>query len=89
MREFILAHFAVSDGNAGLGNPLVDAGGTAVNGFDVVMDVIALPATPQFPFESFSDDTDVVFQHIGLNGMAVLGRFLDNRHIADTGHSHV
>ena len=65
-------------GNAGLGNPLVDAGSTAVDGFDVVVDIIALPAPPQLTFEGLGDDAGIVFQHIGLNGVAVLRRFLDN-----------
>ena len=72
-----------------LGDGFLNPGGAAVDGLDVVVDVVSLSAPVELPAERLENDAVVVFQNIGLDGVAVLGGFFDDAHIPDAAHGHV
>ena len=49
LRHLVLAHLAVGEGDPGLGDPHLDAGGTAFDGFHPVVQIINLPAPGEAP----------------------------------------
>ena len=60
-----------------------------MDGLDVVVQIVRLAAPVELPAEGFEDDAVVVLQHVGLDGMAVLGGLLDDAHVPDAAHGHV
>ena len=88
-RKLLLAHLAVADADARLGHPRLDAGGDALDGGDVVVQVVDLPAAAQFLLDRVRDDAGVVLEHVRLHGVPVVRRLLDDRHVADAGERHV
>lgn len=72
-----------------LRNLRLDARGGALDGRHVVVQVVDLAAAPQFPADGLVDDCVIVFQHIGLHRMAVVGRFFNDAHVADAGQRHI
>ena len=89
LRHLVLAHLAVGEGDPGLGDPHLDAGGTAFDGFHPVVQIINLPAPAKLPPDGVGDDAVVVLEDIGLDGPAVLGCFLDDRHVPDAAPGHI
>ena len=87
--DLFLGHLAMGDAHPGAGHHLGDAGGAGVDVPDLVVQVVDLPAPGQFLADGLSHDAGVVFQHIGLDGLALEGGLLDHRHIPDAGQRHV
>ena len=87
--EFLLPHFAVCHGDARLGEQFGNLCRTLVNGFDAVVQKIYLPAAAQFLFHCLQQHTHIIFQNIGLHGVAVLRGFFNHRHIANARHRHI
>src|SRR5580658_1000381 len=87
--KLVLAHLAVSGGDARAGDELLDARSDFVDGFDAIVDEEDLTAALQFNFNGGADDFFVVFGDDGLNGHAVFGRSFDDAHVAQTDERHV
>ena len=64
---------------------LLHLGGALLNGFDPVVQVIHLPAAGQLTPDGFGNNGIVIFQHIGLNGLALKGRLFNGAHVPDAG----
>ena len=75
--------------NARLRQLLLEVGGGQLNVINAVVQIEYLPAPPQLLLDRLDDDSVIVFQHIGLHRVAVLRRFVDDRHIPDPAHRHI
>ena len=89
LAQLLLTHFAVGDADLRVGQGFFDAGGALGDGFDAVVQVVDLPAALDLPAHRVDQHRLGVFQHEGLHGVAVVGRFLDGRHIPQAGQRHV
>ena len=75
--------------DGGLRQLFPQPGGGQLDVIDAVVQVKDLPAAAQLLADRLGDERLVVFQHIGLHRVAVLRRFVDDRHIPDAAHRHV
>ena len=87
--QLVFRHFSMAKSHAGLRNLRLDSRSGAFDGSYVVMEIIDLPPTPQFAADGLIDDRIVVFQNICLHGMAVMRRFFNDAHVADTRQCHI
>ena len=53
------------------------------------MEIIHLSVPAQLPPDGVRNDPGVLLQHIGLHRAAILGGFLNDRHIPDAAHRHI
>ena len=74
----MLAHFAVGNADGGLGELLLKERDCFVHGIDPVVQVIHLPAPGQLLADGIADHPLVVFQHIGLHRLPVVGGLLQH-----------
>ena len=84
-----LAHLAVADDDARRGHKFLDARGDLVDGFDAVVDEVDLAAALEFQLDPGAHDLLVELGDHGLNRHAVLGRRLDDAHVAQAHQRHV
>ena len=70
-------HFAVRNADARVRKLLLQAHGRALDGFDVVVQIVDLPAARKLPADGITDDGVVVLHDVGLHRPAVLRRLLD------------
>ena len=89
LRQLLLPHLAMGHGDAGLRNAAVEGGGRHFDIVHSVVEIVHLPVPAQFPPDSVRNDPIIVLQHIGLHRAAILGSFLNDRHIPDAGHRHI
>ena len=68
---------------------LFECRGAAVDGLNAVVHVVDLPAARELAPDGVGDDAPVMLEHIGLHRLAVDGRDLDGRHVADARERHV
>ena len=87
--EFALAQLAMADRNARGGNEFLDARRDLIDVFDAVVDEVDLAAALEFEFDGGANDLFIELRDHGLNGHAVFGRRLDDRHVAQTHQRHV
>ncbi len=87
--KLFLVHFAVANADARLGHVLLYPRRRPLNRAHVVMQEIHLPAPPQLPVDGVVYDPLVVFQHIGLYRVPVVGGFLNYRHVPYARKGHV
>ena len=87
--ELGLRQLAVADDDAGGGDLLADHGGELVDGFDAVVDEVDLAAALEFHLDGGADELFIELGDDGLDGHAVLGRGLDDGHVAQAHQGHV
>lgn len=87
--EFMFFHTAMGHGDTGFGDTAMEGGSAEVDGFDHVMDIVDLASAAEFLFNRVTDNAEVIFQHIGLDGMAVLRGLFEGGHIPDAGNRHI
>ena len=79
----------MGNADACAGHHLADPGGTFLNGVHAVVQIVHLPAAGQLLADGLGDNALVIFQHVGLDGLALKGRLLDGAHIPDAGQRHI
>ena len=87
--EFAFAHLAVADDDARGGHQFLDVRGDFVDGLDAVVDEVDLAAALELELDGRADDLLVELGDHGLDGHAVLGRRLDDAHVAQADERHV
>ena len=87
--ECVLAHLAVGDSDAGIRDELGESPGDPVDRLDTVVDEEDLPLAHELAIDGGGDLLVVVRADEGQDGMALLGRRLDHRHLADARHRHL
>ena len=87
--DLLFGHLAVGDADARAGDKPADPGGTFLNVIDPVVQVVDLPAAGQLLADGLGNDALIIFQHIGLDGLALKGRLLDRAHVPYAGQCHV
>ena len=87
--NLFLGHLAVGNADARPRHQLAHPGGALLDGLHPVVQVIDLPAPAQLPADRLGHNALVVFQHIGLDGLALKGRLLNGAHVPDARERHV
>ena len=87
--EAVLAHLPVGHGDAGLGHELADAGRGLLDRRHLVVDEEDLPLAQQLAPDGRGERLLVVGADVGEHRVALLGRGLQRRHLADAGHRHL
>ena len=87
--EIAFAHLTVADDNARGGHQLLNTRGDFVDGLDAVVHEVNLATALQLDFDGRADEFLIVLGHHGLNGHAVLGRRLNDAHIAQAHKRHM
>ena len=88
-RELLFGHLPVANADAGLRHPLLDAGGRALDGGHIVVQVVHLAAPSQLPADGVRQNPHVVLQHISLHRVPVVGGLLNDGHVPNAGEGHV
>ena len=89
-RQALFVHLAVRDADGDVvAEELFELGGAAVDGLDAVVHVVDLPAARELAPDGVGDDAPVMLEHICLHRLAVNGRDLDGRHVANARKRHV
>ena len=89
MRKVVLAHLAVPDRDAGVGDQLLDPFGCLLDGAHPVVDVVDLAPSLQLSRDCLADQLVLVRGDVGLDRLAFFGRSLDDAHVSDPTHRHV
>ena len=87
--QLLAVGLAVRGHNARLGQGVRQLGKHPVHRVHAVVEVDDLPAPPQLAADGLGDHEIVVLHHVGLYGMALAGRLVEERHIADAAHRHI
>ena len=88
--ERFLAHLPVTDADTrAIGRHALQQTGHRLDGLDAVVHEVDLPAAFEFLGDRRADDLRIERQHRGLHGLAIVGRGLDHRHVADADERHV
>ncbi len=87
--ELGLGQLAVADDDAGVRDEFADLGGELVDGLDAVVDEVDLAAALELHLDGGADELLVELGDDGLDGHAVLGRRLDDGHVAQADQRHV
>ena len=88
--KLLLPHLAVAHGDAGLGaQELLEPGGHPVDALHPVVEEVDLAAPVQLPAAGVRQDAPVLFENVGLDGLAVPGRLLQGGHIPQAREGHV
>jgi hypothetical protein len=85
----VLAHLAVGDGDPRLGHQLAQPGGGLLDRRHLVVDVEDLALAQQLAPDRGGDLLLVVGPDEGEDGVALLGRRRERRHLPDAGHGHL
>ena len=89
LQHLFLGHFAVCNAYPRFRDKRTYFLRAAVYRVYAVVDIVHLTAAPQFLFDSLHYHAPVVFHDIGGYRLSVLGRFVDNAHVAYSAHRHV
>ena len=87
--ELVLVHLSVGRAHARLGHQLRDVGGDGGDRVDAVMHVEDLAVAQELASDRGADLGVRVGADEGQDGLAFLGRGLENRHLADAGDRHL
>ncbi len=88
-RQPLLSRLAVSNPYARVGNHFLQFCRAQIYAVYTVMDIVRLTAAAKLLCYSLRDDSLVVLDNIGLDGVSVYGRLFDNAHVSDTAHRHI
>ena len=88
-RQQVLVHLPVGDGDARLGHQRAHPFGLSLDGLHAVVDVEDLAAPGQLTGDHLAHQRSLAGGDVGLDGLALLGRGLDDREVADAGERHV
>src|SRR5579862_4429342 len=81
--QLLLAHLAVADSDAALGDKLLNPGGAREDRIDAVVHEIDLPASGELLFDSSTDEFRIEVRNHGVNRRTILGRCFNYAHVAD------
>ena len=87
--ELALAHLAVRDEDAGLGDELADLLRRRLDRLDAVVEVERLAVAAELAFERLHDQLLVVLADVGADRAAAFRRRLDHRDVAQARERHV
>lgn len=86
--ELALGHLAVGHGDTGLGKNLFELLAPVLDGLDLVVQEVHLPAALQFAQHGFADHARALVAHEGLDGQAPLRRGGDHTQVAQALERH-
>ena len=89
VRQLLLAHLAVADGDACFGHEPADPLGGLLDGSHPVVDVKHLASTLQLTGDRLTDQLVVVGRDVRLDRLAFLWRSLDHAHVTNPTDGHV
>ncbi len=87
--ELVLAHLTVTDHDLRFRDETPQQVSNGEDGFDAVVHEVDLAAARQLVPDGALDHRRIELHHVRLNREPVLGRRLDNRHVADADERHV
>ena len=87
--ELGLRHLPMAHADARLRHKLLDQGGALPDGIDAVVQEVNLAAAPELLLDGGADQFRIEMRHHGVDGQPVLGRRLDDAHVADAQQRHV
>ena len=89
VRKSFLGKLTVSHGDARVGDKFGNFCGSTLNCLHTVVNVVDLSAASQLLGYRLNDNAHIMLDNIGLNGISVHRRLLDNAHITNAAHSHI